>query len=123
MGSDLTGQTTEIQTIEDPKLPRKRKAPVRHEFGEQDTHHLPETPKDHYKRIYLNAIDTVTHGVATRLEQEDFEIYLNIQRILLKCFASDLAEVVKMYRSRRFGFFQVKRTSFAFTTDSRVNGV
>ena len=24
------------------------KAPVRHEFGEQDTHHFPETPKAHY---------------------------------------------------------------------------
>ena len=48
----LQHKTTEIQTIEDPKLPRKRKAPVRHEVGEQDTHHFPETPKDHY-RLYL----------------------------------------------------------------------
>jgi len=52
----LQGKTTGIQTIEDHKLPRKRKAPVRHEFGEQDTHHFPETPKDRYKRIYFNAI-------------------------------------------------------------------
>ena len=39
----LQRKTTEIQTIEDPKLPRKRKAPVRHEVGEQDTHHFPES--------------------------------------------------------------------------------
>ena len=50
----LQGQTTEIQIIEDLKLPRKGKAPLRHEFREQDTHHFPETPKDHYKRIYWN---------------------------------------------------------------------
>ena len=31
----LQRKTTEIQTIEDPKLPRKRKAPVRHEVREQ----------------------------------------------------------------------------------------
>ena len=45
----LQGETTEIQTIEDPKLPTKGKALVRHEFGEQGSHHFPETPNDHYK--------------------------------------------------------------------------
>ena len=48
--------TKEIQPIEDPKLLSKGKAPVRHQIEEQDTHHFPETPKDHYKRIYFNAI-------------------------------------------------------------------
>ena len=99
---NLQRKTTEIQTIEDPKLPKRRKAPVRHEVGEQDTHHFPETPKDHYRRIYFNAIDTVTQCIATRLEQEDFKIYLDIQELLLKSFASEpcdieLAEVVKMF--------------------------
>ena len=55
----LQGKTTEIQTIEDPRLPREGKGAVRHEFGEQDTHYFPETPKDHYKQIHFNAIDTV----------------------------------------------------------------
>ena len=92
-------KTSEIQTIEDPRLPRKRKAPVRHEFGEQDTHHFPETLKDHYQRTYFNAIDTVTQCIATRFEQEDFKIYVNMQEFLLKSFASkrcdtELAEVV-----------------------------
>ena len=91
----LQRKTTEIQTIEDPKLPRK-------EVGEQDTHHFPETPKDHYRRIYFNAIDTVTQYITTRLEQEGFKIYVNIQELLLKSFASEpcdteLAEVLKMY--------------------------
>ena len=81
----LQGKPTEIQTIEDPKLPRKRKARVRHEIGEQDQdpHHFPETPKDHYKRIYFNAIDTVMQCVATRFNQEDFKIYVNIQECIL----------------------------------------
>ena len=97
----LQCKTTEIQTIEDPKLPRTRKAPVRHEVGEQDTHHLSETLKHHNRRIYFNAIDTVTQCIATRFEQEDFKIYVNIQELLLKSFASEpcdteLAEVVKM---------------------------
>lgn len=71
-------------------LPRKGKAPVRQEFVEQDTQHFPKTTKDHYKRIYFNAIDTVMQ-----------------EEILLKSFASErrdteLAEVVKI------GFFRVK---------------
>ena len=73
-----------------------------HEVGEQDTHHFPKTPKDHYRRIYFNAIDTVTQCIGTRFEQEDFKIYVNIQELLLKYFTSEpcdteLAEVVKMY--------------------------
>ena len=43
----LQRKITEIQTIGDPKVPRKRKSPVRHEVGEQEAHHFPETPKDH----------------------------------------------------------------------------
>ena len=75
----LQRKTTEIQTIEDPKLPRRRNAPVRYEVGGQDTHHFPETLKDHYRRIYFNAVDTVMQCNATRFEQEDFKIYVNIQ--------------------------------------------
>ena len=94
-------------------IPRNRKAPVSHKVGEQDTHHFPETPKDHYRRIYFNAIDTVTQCIATRFEQEDFKIYLNTQEFLLTSFAAsepcdtELAEVVKMY-SEEWDSFKLK---------------
>ena len=35
---------------------------------------------------------------------------------------TELAEVVKMY-GQKFRFFQVKRTTFAFTTDIMVKGI
>ena len=35
----LQGKTTEIQTIEDPKLPTEGKSTSNHEIGEQDTLH------------------------------------------------------------------------------------
>ena len=79
----LQRKITEIQTIGDHKVPRKRKSPVRHEIGEQDNHHLPETPKDHCRRIYFNAIYTVTQCNAKRFEQEDFKTYMNIQELRL----------------------------------------
>ena len=68
-------------------LPRKGRAPVRHKFGEQNTHHFSETSKNHYKRIYFNAIYTVMHCVATRFEQEDFKFYVKIH-------AEDLIQVL-----------------------------
>ena len=89
----LERKTTEIQTIEDPKLPRGRKAPVRHEVGEQDN--------QHFRNSQRPLQTTVTQCIATRFEKEDFKIYVNIQELLLKSFASEpcdteLAEVVKM---------------------------
>ena len=81
---------------------KEKHAPVRYEVGEQDTHHFPETLKNHYRRINFNAIDTVTQYITARLEQEGFKIYANIQELLLTSFASEpcdteLAEVLKMY--------------------------
>ena len=47
-------------------------------------------------------MDTVTQSIVIRFEQKDFKIYVNIQELRLKSFASEpceteLAEVVKMY--------------------------
>ena len=41
----LHGKTTEIQTSEDPTIPKKEKPPVKHEFGEKDTNHFLKTPQ------------------------------------------------------------------------------
>ena len=51
--------------------------------------------------------------IATRFEQEDFKIYVNILKRLVKSFASEpcdteQAELVKMY-SEYFDSFQLKR--------------
>ena len=61
---------------------------------------------------------TITQCIATRFEQEDYEIYVNINwrrsywNLLWVCDVT-----------LTFGFFQVKRKTFAFTKHSRVNGV
>ena len=102
--------------------------PVRHEAGEQDTHHFPETPEDHNRRIYFNAIDTVTHVmIATRFEQEDFKIYVNIKELLLKSFTSEpcdteLAEVVKMY-SKDLDSFKLKAQLLPLPQTAELTGL
>ena len=100
----LQRKTTKIQTIEDLKLPRKRKACTSQVRSWRTAHPpLSETPMQRpLQTNVLNAIDTVTQYITTRLEQEGFKIYVNVQELLLKSFASEpcdteLAEVLKMY--------------------------
>ena len=65
--------------------------------------------------------------VAARIEQEDFKFYVNIQEILLKCFANErcdteLPDVVKVY-SGDLDSFKLIGQLLLLTKDSRVNGV
>ena len=101
---------------------------VSYEVGEQDTHHFPETPKDHYRRIYFNAKDTVSNAMhrhkiwARRLqnlrEHTGTPIEVFCQWAMWH-WASRVGENVQ----RIFRLFPVKKTTFALTIDSRVNGV
>ena len=98
----LQRQTNDLQIIEDPKLPRKRKAPARLEIGQQETHYFPPTPKEHYKQIYFATIDSATVAITSRFDQEDYNIYKSIQELFFNAIASklfdvELAEVAKTY--------------------------
>ena len=92
----------EIESIEDPVPPRKRKVPSRFELGQQQTHYFPQTAKDHYKQIYFEAIDFATTAITARFDQKDFKVYMNLQELLLKATAkqpydAEVAEVLKVY--------------------------
>lgn len=75
----LQRKDKEIKFIEDPVPPRKRKAPERFELGNQEIHHFPQTDKEHYKRVYFEAIDFATTAVTSRFDQKDFKVYVNLQ--------------------------------------------
>ena len=88
--------------IEQPSLPRQRRAPARLEIGQQGTHHYPATAKDNFKQIYFGAIDVATESITSRFNQKDFKTYENILELLLKSVSSDpydqeLSAVVAMY--------------------------
>ena len=69
--------------ISDPLLPRKRRAPARIEVGSgQPT--FPETPKDHYRRIYFEAIDLIVNAIEQRFSQPSFAAYEKMESLLLK---------------------------------------
>ena len=89
--------------VSDPKLPRKRKVPQRFEVGESNTYYHPSTPKEHYRQIYFDAIESATLRILSRFDQEDFKIYKSIQELFLKSihldsYEDDLKVVVKMYK-------------------------
>ena len=67
--------------VEEPTLPRKRKMPKR--FDEFASHHFYETPKDLYRRTYIEAYDNVIQVIEKRFQQKDFLIYRSVQEIFL----------------------------------------
>ena len=70
--------------ISDPLLPRKRRAPARIEVGSgQPT--FPETPKDHYRRIYFEAIDLIVNAIEQRFSKPSFVYEKIMVSLLLKC--------------------------------------
>jgi hypothetical protein len=90
--------------VNDPLLPRQRKTPRRFETGSSDSHTYPETPKDYYKPIYFEAIDLITTCISDRFNQPGYNIYRNIEIVLLnavnsKEYKSELDTVVNFYGS------------------------
>ena len=72
--------------VNPPTLPRKRRAP--HRFEIEGSH--PTTIIDHYRRIYYEALDLVVQGITDRFQQPGYQIYRNLEDLLLKvCRAQD----------------------------------
>ena len=72
-----------------PTLPRKRRAPQRFEIGTIEGSH-PTTFIDHYRRISYEALDLVMQGITDRFQQPGYQIYRNLEDLLLKvCRAED----------------------------------
>ena len=75
--------------VNPPTLPRKRRAPHRFEIGTSEGSH-PTTIIDHYRRIYYEALDLVVQGITDRFQQPGYQIYCNLEDLLLKvCRAQD----------------------------------
>ena len=66
--------------VNPPTLPRKRRAP--HRFEIEGSH--PTTIIDHYRRIYYEALDLVVQGITDRFQQPGYQIYRNLEDLLLK---------------------------------------
>lgn len=74
--------------IDDPTLPRKRRAPQRLLIGTTsgDFH---TSPEDRYRQIYYEALDFVVQAVSDRFDQPGYRVYQNLQELLLNACKGD----------------------------------
>ena len=87
--------------VEDPKLPRNRKRPVRYEEGNAVAE-FHSTPKDYYRQIYFEALDLIVRSIKDRFEQPEYKVCKGLEDLVLKAankldFSEELAAVVDVY--------------------------
>ena len=73
----------EYPVIAQPIVPRKRRAPERYEIGNAEPTY-PDTARDHYRKIYFKAVDHLISSIKERFNQPAFQVYANLETILLK---------------------------------------
>ena len=90
--------------VNDPVLPRKRRAPVRIEVGSSKGYH-PVTPKDLYRQHYFECLDLIINHIKGRniFDQPGFAVLRNLEDLLLKAawnenYATELEFVLDMYK-------------------------
>ena len=83
-------ETERIQSINPPSLKRKRKYPnysiLQYVEGWQSKgqSHPPDSPRDHYRQEYYNAIDVLTSSVRDRFDQSSFLVFQNLESLMIK---------------------------------------
>jgi len=67
----------------EPELPRQRKRPRRYEEGEASSE-FHTNPKEYFRQLYYEAIDLIMSSIKERFEQHGYEIYSNLEQLILK---------------------------------------
>ena len=96
-------QIKEFPFVEKPVLKRKRKAPnysiPQHVEGynssETSSHH-PESPRDHYRVLFYEAVDALVSSVQERFNQPSFLIFEQLESLFIKTL--NVKKLLKNYR-------------------------
>ena len=88
--------------VDEPALPRKRRAPRRVDDGNAPAE-FPVDCKAHYRQAYFEALDNVIMSIRERFDQRDFKIYKNLEELMLKSVRGEetaeiLDQVISFYR-------------------------
>ena len=89
--------------VNDPVLPRIRKAPRRFDTG--GASYFLESPKELYRKEYYSVLNLVVNYTKDRFHQPGYDIYKNLQEILLKAatgkdYAGELQFVAHFYKDK-----------------------
>lgn len=66
-----------------PILPRRRKRPKKYDQGSAEPEY-PESPKASFRASYFEALDLAINSIVQRFDQPGFEVYRNLQEIVIK---------------------------------------
>jgi len=92
-------QANELEN-EEPTLPRRCKVPRRYEVGTGTADHAP-SPKDHYRAIYYEGLDTTIGCISDRFKQEGYQMYCKVEQLLVggEQTEDEVKEVLAFYGS------------------------
>ena len=99
-------QEPKSRGVNEPQLPRKRRAPKRIEecIGGTAQPEYQTSVEDNYRMIYYEALDLVTSCITHRFDQQDHLVHSACESLLLKAvngddFHEDISAVVEFYGS------------------------
>ena len=73
----------ECNDMQKAQLPCPRKLPARYDDG-LSRHHIPASPKEHYRQLYFEAIDNAIGCLTNRFDQAGYKVYQNLEKLLIK---------------------------------------
>lgn len=90
--------------IEEPVLPRRRRAPARFEIGEGSPHYHSSVKDYYYRPQFFEAIDLIVRCIKDRFNQPGFQVYSKLEKLLLnaankRSIDSEFDEIIKLYGS------------------------
>lgn len=88
--------------VDNPVLPRKRKCPRRFDDGTAVGEH-PASPKVFFRQQYFEALDLIISCLKSRFEQPGYNVYKNLQELLLKAINRQNFEPELQYVSQFYG--------------------
>jgi len=78
----------EDNEVQEAQMPRRRKLPARFDDG-LSSGHFSSSPKDHYRQLYFEGIDTAIGCLVNRFDQEGYKVYRNLEDLLIKASCKD----------------------------------
>ena len=88
--------TSTIKEISTPGVPRKRKRPnycslqyIESNLSTTGEAYYPETAVDHFKPMYMEAIDAIINSIKDRFEQPRFKVFGQVEQLLLNSIRKD----------------------------------
>ncbi len=92
------------EQVDEPVLPRLRRAPTRLEVGSAPSVSIHNTPEDMYRQVYYEALDLILGSITERFDQDDYRVYIQCEELLLKAargqdYQAEINHVTTFYGS------------------------